>query len=98
MPPQCIHGTRFELWPSIRAEGLSRMKRQHVHMAPGMPHNNEVRILLEPTAIKFLTRAGHLWHEAIVRLNHSCRHLASSRRWYGLLSLLQQRYSIAWRR
>lgn len=33
----CMHGTNMTAWKIIEKEGLSRMKRQHIHMAGGMP-------------------------------------------------------------
>jgi 2'-phosphotransferase len=35
--PLCIHGTYKESVPIIMECGLNRMKRQHIHMAPGSP-------------------------------------------------------------
>ncbi|WBW74232.1 tRNA 2'-phosphotransferase Tpt1/ CIA machinery [Schizosaccharomyces osmophilus] len=34
--PKVVHGTRKELWPKINKEGLSRMKRNHIHCATGL--------------------------------------------------------------
>ncbi|KAL7424822.1 tRNA 2'-phosphotransferase [Cryptotrichosporon argae] len=31
-----VHGTRWELWDTLREQGLSRMSRQHVHLAPSL--------------------------------------------------------------
>lgn len=37
-PPKVIHGTQWAAWEAIRAAGgLSRMRRQHIHCAPGEP-------------------------------------------------------------
>lgn len=30
-----IHGTYLKCWPQIKAEGLCRMRRQHIHLAKG---------------------------------------------------------------
>jgi 2'-phosphotransferase len=35
--PVVVHGTYLESWPQIRAGGLSRMARNHVHFASGLP-------------------------------------------------------------
>lgn len=40
--PVCIHGTYHAFLPSILEHGLSRMKRNHIHMATGMPNGDEV--------------------------------------------------------
>ncbi|KLT40404.1 hypothetical protein CC85DRAFT_287507 [Cutaneotrichosporon oleaginosum] len=29
-----VHGTRWELWETLKEKGLSRMNRQHIHLAP----------------------------------------------------------------
>jgi 2'-phosphotransferase len=34
--PIVIHGTNQTAWKSIRTEGLSAMKRQHIHFAVGL--------------------------------------------------------------
>ena len=34
--PTVVHGTYFKCLASIRQQGLSRMTRQHVHLAPGV--------------------------------------------------------------
>jgi len=31
-----VHGTRLEAWSSIRTQGLSKMKRNHIHLAQGV--------------------------------------------------------------
>ena len=35
--PEVIHGTYLKYWNAIRLLGLSRMKRTHIHLAPGKP-------------------------------------------------------------
>ncbi len=40
LPTDCrtaFHGTSLEAWKTIRTAGLSRMRRQHIHMASGVP-------------------------------------------------------------
>ncbi|CAE1257683.1 TRPT1 [Acanthosepion pharaonis] len=38
--PTVLHGTYYGHWESIRKEGLKRMKRVHIHFAPGLPGEN----------------------------------------------------------
>ncbi|XP_022083189.1 tRNA 2'-phosphotransferase 1-like isoform X3 [Acanthaster planci] len=40
--PTVIHGTYLKNWDSIKLQGLSRMKRTHVHFAQGEPGENGV--------------------------------------------------------
>lgn len=40
--PQVIHGTYKKHWFKIRAEGLNRMSRNHIHFATGLPFDKEV--------------------------------------------------------
>ncbi|KAF9956711.1 tRNA 2'-phosphotransferase 1 [Mortierella alpina] len=35
--PIVIHGTMFSKWPLIAEKGLSKMNRNHIHMAVGLP-------------------------------------------------------------
>ncbi|XP_028916982.1 tRNA 2'-phosphotransferase 1 isoform X1 [Ornithorhynchus anatinus] len=42
LPPVLVHGTYRRHWPSIRQRGLSRGKRTHVHLAPGLPGDPHV--------------------------------------------------------
>lgn len=39
---QCIHGTYYAAWNSIKTQGLSRMGRQHIHMSEDFPGSKEV--------------------------------------------------------
>lgn len=36
-PKEAVHGTYMKHWPSIRSQGLSRINRTHIHLAPGLP-------------------------------------------------------------
>ncbi|KAJ7175877.1 KptA family-domain-containing protein [Mycena filopes] len=38
-----VHGTTKEAWELIRKEGLSKMKRNHIHLAQGVAGDNSVR-------------------------------------------------------
>lgn len=40
--PVCIHGTYWKAWQLIKASGLSKMKRNHIHFAVGLPDSDEV--------------------------------------------------------
>ncbi|KAJ1306594.1 hypothetical protein OPQ81_007594 [Rhizoctonia solani] len=35
--PCAVHGTNLKAWESIKAQGLSRMRRNHIHLASGRP-------------------------------------------------------------
>lgn len=39
---EVIHGTSFKNWEKIKTEGLSRMKRNHIHFATGRPTDRNV--------------------------------------------------------
>lgn len=41
-PAEAIHGSYFRNWSSIQQQGLSRMKRTHIHLAPGLPGEDGV--------------------------------------------------------
>ncbi|XP_052010875.1 tRNA 2'-phosphotransferase 1 [Xyrauchen texanus] len=36
-PRVAVHGSYMKHWPSISSQGLSRMNRTHIHLAPGLP-------------------------------------------------------------
>jgi 2'-phosphotransferase len=40
--PTIIHGTYFKNWSKIKAEGLSRMNRLHIHFSPGELGDSQV--------------------------------------------------------
>ena len=40
--PVCIHGTYWKAWQLIKAGGLSKMKRNHIHFAVGLPDSDGV--------------------------------------------------------
>lgn len=41
--PVCVHGTYEESLPIIMATGLNKMKRNHIHMATGLPTDAHVK-------------------------------------------------------
>lgn len=36
-PAEAVHGSYLCNWSSIQQQGLSRMRRTHIHLAPGLP-------------------------------------------------------------
>jgi 2'-phosphotransferase len=38
-----IHGTHLQAWQQIKTQGLSRMNRNHVHFAIGLPNDPNVK-------------------------------------------------------
>jgi 2'-phosphotransferase len=40
--PTVVHGTFSKFWPLIKASGLKRMTRNHIHFAPGLPKEEGV--------------------------------------------------------
>ncbi|ORX38046.1 phosphotransferase KptA/Tpt1 [Kockovaella imperatae] len=48
---EMVHGTKWELYDTIRSTGLSRMARQHIHLAPALtdhqitPRNNSTLLI-----------------------------------------------------
>ncbi|XP_031718414.1 tRNA 2'-phosphotransferase 1 isoform X1 [Anarrhichthys ocellatus] len=36
-PAEAVHGSYLRNWSSIQQQGLSRMRRTHIHLAPGLP-------------------------------------------------------------
>ncbi|CAH1790725.1 unnamed protein product [Owenia fusiformis] len=40
--PTVVHGTYLKSWDKIKTQGLSRMSRQHIHLAPGEPSDSGV--------------------------------------------------------
>ena len=41
-PAEAVHGTYLRNWSSIQRQGISRMNRTHVHLAPGLPGEDGV--------------------------------------------------------
>ncbi|XP_061642874.1 tRNA 2'-phosphotransferase 1 isoform X2 [Phyllopteryx taeniolatus] len=41
-PAEAVHGSYLYNWSSIQQHGLSRMRRTHIHLAPGLPQENGV--------------------------------------------------------
>ncbi|KAG9126135.1 hypothetical protein FRC07_004742 [Ceratobasidium sp. 392] len=40
--PCAVHGTSFKAWENIKSQGLSRMQRNHIHLASGRPGGSGV--------------------------------------------------------
>ncbi|KAM7000831.1 tRNA 2'-phosphotransferase 1 [Tautogolabrus adspersus] len=41
-PAEAVHGSYLRNWSSIKQQGLSRMQRTHIHLAPGLPGEDGV--------------------------------------------------------
>ncbi|XP_078145221.1 tRNA 2'-phosphotransferase 1 isoform X2 [Centroberyx gerrardi] len=41
-PGEAVHGSYLRSWSSIQQQGLSRMKRTHIHLAAGLPGEDGV--------------------------------------------------------
>ncbi|XP_076015643.1 tRNA 2'-phosphotransferase 1 isoform X2 [Genypterus blacodes] len=42
LPAEAVHGSYLRNWTSIQQQGLSRMKRTHIHLAVGLPGQDGV--------------------------------------------------------
>merc|ERR1719413_209642 len=40
---ECVHGTYLVHWPFIKRQGLSKVARNHIHLANGMPEDGKIR-------------------------------------------------------
>ncbi|XP_053735820.1 tRNA 2'-phosphotransferase 1 isoform X2 [Synchiropus splendidus] len=41
-PAEAVHGSYMRHWTSIQQQGLGRMRRTHIHLAPGLPGEDGV--------------------------------------------------------
>ncbi|WWC93102.1 uncharacterized protein L201_008068 [Kwoniella dendrophila CBS 6074] len=48
-----VHGTKFELWDILKTNGLSKMTRQHIHLAPS--HKGQIVPRLNSTLYIYLS-------------------------------------------
>lgn len=39
----CVHGTYLVHWPFIKKQGLSKVARNHIHLAAGLPEDGKIR-------------------------------------------------------
>mmetsp|Transcript_19953 Transcript_19953/g.46417 ORF Transcript_19953/g.46417 Transcript_19953/m.46417 type:complete len:840 (+) Transcript_19953:66-2585(+) len=39
----CVHGTYLVHWPFIKKQGLSKVARNHIHLANGLPEDGKIR-------------------------------------------------------
>jgi len=40
---ECVHGTYLVHWPFIKRQGLSKVARNHIHLANGLPEDGKIR-------------------------------------------------------
>lgn len=40
---ECVHGTYLVHWPFIKRQGLSKVARNHIHLASGLPEDGKIR-------------------------------------------------------
>merc|ERR1719221_1618110 len=40
---ECVHGTYRVHWPFIKTQGLSKVARNHIHLANGLPEDGKIR-------------------------------------------------------
>lgn len=71
-PRFAVHGTYHRAWPLIREGGLSRMKRQHIHLGKGPPGEPGVKSTLRPSCELLL------WIDVHRAINRGIRFLESS--------------------
>ncbi|CAE8607804.1 unnamed protein product, partial [Polarella glacialis] len=43
MVQDCVHGTYLVHWPFIKSQGLSKVARNHIHLANGLPEDGKIR-------------------------------------------------------
>lgn len=67
LPDTIVHGTFYQFWKSIKAEGLCRMSRNHVHFATGLPQDDNV--------VSGMRNTAELWVflDAQAALDAGCR-------------------------
>lgn len=52
--PTVVHGTFEQIWPTIQAQGLSRMTRLHIHFATGLFQDPNVKSGMRKSANVFI--------------------------------------------
>lgn len=50
---EVIHGTFLKYWINIKKEGISRMKRNHIHFSTGLPTDKSVISGIRPSVEVF---------------------------------------------
>mmetsp|Transcript_62659 Transcript_62659/g.136068 ORF Transcript_62659/g.136068 Transcript_62659/m.136068 type:complete len:822 (+) Transcript_62659:61-2526(+) len=40
---ECVHGTYLVHWPFIKRQGISKVARNHIHLANGLPEDGKIR-------------------------------------------------------
>lgn len=58
-PAEAVHGSYLRNWRSIQQQGLSRMKRTHIHLASGLPGEDgvisgKIRMYLTEKSVEYL--------------------------------------------
>ena len=76
-PPMALHGTYHRAWPLIRMGGLSKMNRQHVHMARALPGASGVPAWSNAALGRVLLPTPHVLVATLSAARHSLEERSS---------------------
>jgi len=63
---ECVHGTYLVHWPFIKRQGLSKVARNHIHLANGLPEDGKIRGMRSTAELFVYVDVGKAMEDGVV--------------------------------